>query len=428
MSESVSGSRSPGLRLPDAVIPLRISSNAFWLGGMALAFLCVVVIVGSPFCGFVDFPQFWSAGQTVGTPDLLDPVRHMDWQSAHGVSPGFFVYPAGSAWLFLPFAATSLTVGFWLHAIVMTGLVAAAGVLGARVYGLDRRVGLVAAFAWAPCMASAITGQNAALGLVLSLVAIEGLRRDNDDLAGFGVGLLLYKPTLALPLIGLLLLRRRWRALLIAIAFGGGWYLAGVAATAGDWSWPRLWLSAMAGYYAPDTAANVVRTISIPGLLQGHGVPSLVTSAVVVAVLALAIPRLLRSPMAEAGAGACLVGLAISPHALNYEGALILPILMWALGATATGIAEPVRTRLVVAAYLVAPEYLVSETVGLSSLVVVTAVAAVIWISGWHRIATPRAGGSATTERGGPDETPSRLTTVALSAPASPPPRPGPVP
>jgi hypothetical protein len=392
-SEPASAPRRPGFRLPDAAVPLRIGRGRFWLCGIALGLFSALVIVGSPPCGFVDFPQFWAAGHTVGTPSLLDPARHMDWQSANGIRPGFFVYPAGSAWLFAPFAAVPLAVGFWLHAIVMTGLVAAAGILGARVYGLDRRVGLVAAFAWAPCMASAITGQNAALGLVLSLVAIEGLRRDDDGLAGLGVGLLLYKPTLAAPLIGLLLLRRRWRALLIVTAAAGAWYLAGVAAVAGDWSWPRQWLSVMGDYYAADTAGNVVRTISIPGLLQGHGVPSYVAWAVALAVVALAIPRLLRRPIAEAGAGACLIALAISPHALNYEGALVLPILMWALGATATGIAEPTRTRLVVAAYLVAPEYLVSETVGLSSLVVVTAVAAAIWISGWRRIETPPAAG-----------------------------------
>jgi hypothetical protein len=398
-SESAPISRKPRFRLPDAVVPLRIARRKFWLCGIGLAIFSIVVIVGSPLCGFVDFPQFWAAGHTVGTPSLLDPARHMDWQSANGIKPGFFVYPAGSAWLFAPFAAVPLAVGFWLHAIVMTGLVAAAGILGARVYGLDRRVGLVAAFAWAPCMGSAITGQNAALGLVLSLVAIEGLRRDSDGLAGLGVGLLLYKPTLALPLIGLLLLKRRWRALLIAIVLAGGWYLAGVAAAAGDWSWPRHWLSVMADYYAADTAGNVVRTISIPGLLQGHGVPSYVAWAVALAVVALAIPRLLRRPIAEAGAGACLIALAISPHALNYEGALVLPILMWALGATRTGIAEPARTRLVVAAYLVAPEYLISETVGLSSLVVVTAVAAAIWISGWRRVETPPPAGAGAARR-----------------------------
>ena len=387
-SELAPGSGTPRPQRPTATIPLRLTARWFWLFGIALGFVSVVVIFGSPFYRFVDFGQFWAAGHTVGTPDLLDPVRHMDWQIAHGVRPASFVYPAGSAWLFVPFATTSLAVGFWLHAIVMTGLVAAAGILGARVYGLDWRVGLVAAFAWAPCMASAVTGQNAALGLVLALVAIEGLRRDDDFLAGLGVGLLLYKPTLAVPLIALMLLRQRWRASLIVVGFAGGWYLAGVAAAAGDWTWPGRWLSVIGDYYASDTASNLVRTISIPGLLLGTGVPSIAVWALALAVGALAVPRLLRWPIAEAGAGACLVGLAISPHALNYEGALILPALLWAMGATVTGIAEPARTRLIVAAYLVAPEYLISETVGLSSLVIVTAVGAAIWISGWRRTET----------------------------------------
>ena len=200
------------------------------------------------------------------------------------------------------------------------------------------------------------------------------------------MGLLLYKPTLALPLLGLMLLRRRWRALGIAAVAAGGWYLAGVAAAAGDWAWPRHWLAVLGDYYAVDTAGNVVRTISIPGLLQGHGVPGIAVWAIGLVVVVLAIPRLLRSPIAEAGAGACLVGLAVSPHALNYEGALMLPILMWSLGAGAGGLAEPARTRLLVAAFAVAPEYLVSETIGVSSLVIITAVAAVIWIAGWWRI------------------------------------------
>jgi len=125
-------------------------------------------------------------------------------------------------------------VGFWLNAIVMIGLVAASGILGARIYGLDRRVGLVAASAWTPCLASAIAGQNAALALFFALLGIEGLRRDNDSLAGTSVGLLLYKPTLAMPLIALLILRRRWLALPIVAIAGLGWYLAGVAASAGD--------------------------------------------------------------------------------------------------------------------------------------------------------------------------------------------------
>ncbi len=376
---------------PDTPFHLRLARRRFWLWALGLAAGSSIAIIGAPNANYVDFPQMWSAGGTVGTADLVDGARHGAWQIANGVLPGFFAYPPGSAWLFAPLAALPLAAAFWVHALVMTALVAMAGLLGARCYGLAGRVGLVAAFAWAPCMASAALGQNAALALVLVLLTIEGLRREDDWLAGLGTALLLYKPSLAVPLLALLLLRRRWPALAIAISGGGVWYLLGVAGAGGDWAWPRLWLDGLSHYYGVDTAGNVARTISIPGLMQGHGLPWLPALIVAAAVAVAALPRLLRASAVEAGAGAVLVWLAISPHSLNYEAALILPALLWAVGATGTGLAEPMRTRLVVLAFLVAPVYVVSNAVGFSVLAAITIAAALIWIAGWWRL---EAGGS----------------------------------
>jgi hypothetical protein len=366
-------------------IPLRLTGRRFWLGAIALGLVGIVAIAGSPPWHYIDFPHFWSAGRTVGTPDLFDPALRERWGSAHGMYLSPWVYPPGAAWLFVPFGIWSIDVAFWLHAAALAALVAASGLLGARTFGLDWRVGLVMAFAWTPSLSSAIYGQNVPLGLFLSLVAIEGLRRRNETLAGLGVGLLLYKPTLALPLLGLLLLRLRWRALLVVAGCAVAWYLASVAAAAGDWAWPRTWLSSLSGWYVHDTAYNIVRMISMPGLLQGLGVPGPVALGAGLAMAALAVPRLIRAPVVEAGAGAVLVGIAVSPHALNWEGAMVLPALLWAMGGSGTGLREPARTRLVVGACLVAPEFLCSETVGLSVLAAVTFLGAAIWIAGWWR-------------------------------------------
>ena len=305
-----------------AAIPLRIAGRRFWLGAGVLGLIGIVAVAGSPPWNFIDFPHFWATGRTVGTPDLFDPVLRERWGNAHGMYLSPWVYPPGAAWLFVPFGIWPIEIAFWLHAATMALLVAASGLLGARIYGLDRRIGLAIAFAWTPSISSAIYGQNAPLALFLSLVAIEGLRRDDDRLAGLGAGLLLYKPTLALPLLGLLVLRLRWRALLVVAGCAVAWYLASVAAAAGDWAWPRTWLSSLSGWYVHDTAHNVVRTVSMPGLLQGLGAPSIVAWALAVAMVGLAVPRLVRAPAVEAGAGAVLVGLAVSPHALNWEGAL----------------------------------------------------------------------------------------------------------
>ncbi len=370
-----------------AAPPLRLPRRVFWAGVVVLAFLGSVQFVLAPGRNFIDFTLFWAAGKTAGTPDLFVPELHAAWAQARGLIGAWWVYPPGSAWLFVPFALFPIAAGYWLHALVMLALVAAAGILGARIYALPRSIGLGLAFAWAPCLASAVIGQNAILGLVFALLAIEGLRRDEAWLAGLGVGLMLYKPTLALPLLGLLLLRRRWAALGVTGVVAVGWYLVGVAAAAGDWQWPATWVRVVSDYYPGDTAFNVVRAISVPGLLEGEGVPAVLALGAGAVLVLLALPRFLRAPIVEAAAGALLIGIAASPHALNYEGAMMLPILLWAAGGAtgAGGLAEPARTRLLVAAYLLAPLYQLSEGIGWSPLVIVLLAASLIWIFGWWR-------------------------------------------
>jgi hypothetical protein len=394
------GGRLPWHRWPAGVVPLRIDAGRFWLWAVALTVIGAVITVGAPANGFIDYPQFWAAGRTVGTPDLLDPARHAAWQAANGLREGFFAYPPGAAWLFAPFAVFPLAAGFWLNAATALALTAASGVLGARLYGLDRRVGLVAALAWAPCLASAALGQNAVLALFLALTCVDGLRRRNELEAGLAVGLLLYKPTVAAPLLGLMLLRGHWRGLAIAAAAAAGWYLAGVAATAGDWGWPGPWLDGLNAYYAVDTPGNAGKAISLPGVLAGHGLATPIALGLGALLVAAAIPRLIRAPLLEAAAGACVVGLAASAHSLNYEAALVLPAILWAISER--GIAEPVRTRLLVPAYLLAPLYFVSPTIGWSVLQPIVLIAAAVWISGAWRLPATRAEGATLAQESSP--------------------------
>jgi len=127
------------VRLP-AYIPLRIPARIFWSAAIGLGIFGLVWIGASPFYSFIDFPFFWAGGRTVGTPDLFDPALRAAWGAANGTYLSPWVYPPGVAWLFVPFGLWPLAVGFWLHAAANVVLVAASGLLGARVYGLDRRV------------------------------------------------------------------------------------------------------------------------------------------------------------------------------------------------------------------------------------------------------------------------------------------------
>ena len=366
-------------------LPLRIAPRRFWLWAIGLSAMSAILVIGGPFNGWVDFPQFWYAGKLVGSPDLHDPARQGAWELAHGFTPWEFLYPPGTAWLYLPLQGLPIAAAFWVHAAVIGLIAVAAGFVGARAFDLDPRVALVATLAWTPTLAAAASGQNAPLAMLFALTAIYGLRNDRQVLAGLAVGAMLYKPTLALPMFALLLLRRQWTALIVAMAVAIGWYLAGVAGSAGDWMWPQDWLRVTAPFFAADTSQNVNKTVALPGLLMGHGVPSIIGYGAAVAVAVAALPRLLHSPIAEAGAAACLIGIVVSPHSLQYEAVMMLPLLLWAAGGTGWGLAEPWRTRLLVGVYLAAQLYVLTPFAGISVFVVMTLGATAIWIAGWHR-------------------------------------------
>jgi hypothetical protein len=367
-------------------IPLRLAPGRFWLWSIGLVFMSAIVIVGAPWNAWVDFPQFWLAAKVVGTPDLLDTVRQQEWQVAHGfLTPWIFLYPPGTAWLYFPLRVLPIAAAFWAHAATIALIATGAGFMGARAFALDTRVALVATLAWSPALAAAAIGQNAPLGLLLAMIAIYGLRGDRQVVAGLAVGLMLYKPTLALPMFALLVIRRQWTALIVAMGVSVGWYLLGVAGSAGDWMWPRDWLITTGPFFAADTFQNVKQTIALPGLLMGHNVAPVIAYAAAAAVVVVALPRLLRAPIAEAGAAACLIGIVVSPHSLQYEAVMVLPLILWAAGGTGSGIAEPWRTRLLVAAYLAAQLYVLTPQVGVSIFAVITLSATAIWITGWQR-------------------------------------------
>lgn len=372
-------------------LPLRLPPRRFWLWSVGLSVMSAIIAVGAPWNSWVDFPQFWFAAKLVGTPDLLDPARQAAWEIAHGFTPWIFLYPPGTAWLYAPLGGLPLAAAFWVHAAAIALIGIAAGLVGARAFGLDTRVALVATLAWTPVLAAAAVGQNSPLALLLAMIAIDGLRRERQVVAGLAVGAMFYKPTLAVPLLVLLVLRRQWTALTVALAVAVGWYLLGVAGSAGDWSWPSHWLADVAPFMAADTWQNVNKTDAIPGLLMGHGVAPIVAYAAAAAIVLASLPRLLRSPMGEAGAGACLIGIVVSPHSLQYEAVMVLPLILWAAGGTGAGIAEPWRTRLLVAAYLTAQLYVPTPFAGVSVFAAIAFAATAIWITGWQRRDAPAA-------------------------------------
>ena len=373
--------------------PLTIARGRLRLWAAGLFLIGLAPILAAPFYGFHDWPAFWSAGAVVGTGDLVDGNRLLAWQGSHGLSLSVFPYLPASALVLWPLAQLPLALTFWLWAIAMLACALLAARIGARVFGLSVLAAVGATLAWAPVTGAIVIGQNTPLGLLVALLAMDALtaRRASgpgsaEGRAGFFAGLLLYKPTLGLPLVGLLVLRGRWRALAVVAVAAVAWYAGSIIASGGDIAWPRTWIDTILGYVGQDAAVNADKAVSLPGLLVRLALPTVVVAAAAVALVALAIPRLRTAPIAEAAAGASLIGVAASPHAWGYDAVFVLPIIWWAL---AGGIVEPWRTRLIVAAYVLAPFWLISRQTQVSTLAVVVLGAAAIWLSGIWR--TPAA-------------------------------------
>ncbi|MFI5259150.1 MAG: glycosyltransferase family 87 protein [Candidatus Limnocylindrales bacterium] len=362
--------------------PLALPPRRVRLWGVALAIIGLVPIDTALLNGGSDWPAFWAAGATVGTPDLVNGARHSAWQVAHGVATDYWRYPPAVAYAFAPLSHLPIWAGFVIQAALMLALVGVAGLLLARIFELPASVTLLLAFAWTPTAASADIGQNATIAVVLALWTIDALRRDSSLEAGLAAGLMLYKPTLGLPLVGLLLLRGRWRSLAAAGGVGVTWYLVSVVAAAGDWGWPISWWNGMQPWLAPDLIHNADKAISLPGLLgRLPGVPLWLPVACGAVMALLALPGLVRAPIVEAGSAACLLAMAAGPRVWGYEAGLLLPILAW---ASSGGLSEPWRTRLVYAAVPLGLLWLVSAYTVVSGVAIIVLAAAIMWLWRWR--------------------------------------------
>jgi hypothetical protein len=325
-----------------------------------------------------DWANFWAAGATVGTPDLLNAHLHAKWQATHHLASQPFVYPPAVAWLFVPATHVSIDVGAKINSLVMIGVCLLSAFLAARVYRLLTAAALLSVFAWVPAVQAGFLGQFTPVALVLVLVATLGLTRQKPLLTGIAVGALLYKPTFGVPFLLLLAVRREWRALAVSSMCAGAWYLGSVLGTAGDWGWPATYWTVLHDYYRPDFARdmNMLKAISLPGLLLYAGASPLYSTIAGVALLLIAIPRLRHAPVLEVSSTMPLLALASSVHAYMYDAALALPSLLYVMSC----LAEPWRTRLVLLAYTIAPSWILAPWIRFQPLAIVVVGGSILWL------------------------------------------------
>jgi hypothetical protein len=295
-----------------------------------------------------DFYAFYSAGKILlggDGPQLYDLARQqaeqertLDSDTYEGFVP--FPYPAFFA---APYALIARLPFLWAYfftsALMLVAAIAAVWLLR-PVSPLAHRqpylvvLGLLAS---QPLSATIYGGQTVAFSLICYAGCCASLRKGHDAFAGVWLGLLLYKPQLALPLLLLLLWRARWRAVGTAVALGFGLALVGVAVAGVNW--PLRFMDLASGaYYSIEADVNGANMISLLGVAEQVFGPKSALAYGIAGALGIACGALLL--LAWRGAKpdgsqfplqfglAIAVTLMISPHAMFYEASLlILPII-----------------------------------------------------------------------------------------------------
>ncbi|HXM07567.1 MAG TPA: glycosyltransferase 87 family protein, partial [Candidatus Acidoferrum sp.] len=240
-------------------------------------------------------------------------------------------------------------VSYIVALVVLSALAVVAGALLADAFAMPRWFGILLAIAWAPIKLSVINGQNETFALVLLALAILAAKNDRKLLLGLAIGALLYKPTIGLPFAVLLLLRKEWRALTVVGLWAFVWYLAGVLATAGQWSWPVQYVGTLHDFAHADFVENAARSVGLPDVLMqaGMAMPYAVVAGVLLFLAS--IPRLIRADFVSALAIVSVLCVAISPHAWHYAPAISLSVIFYIM----RNVAEPARTWIVAGAYVI---------------------------------------------------------------------------
>jgi hypothetical protein len=196
--------------------------TAFLALPLLLVGVFTVGVVGHQFA--FDFHTFWSAARQV-----LDGRSPYPRAGAIAAAPStsadyqFFVYPPPFVLALAPLAAVPFAVAASLYTIGLIACVVAAlrllGVEDWRCYGLT--------FATVPVLSSLRLGE--VTPVLLLLVALAWRYRDRWPAAGAAVGGAVVLKLFLWPLVGWLLVARRWKAAALACA-------GGTAVTAASWA------------------------------------------------------------------------------------------------------------------------------------------------------------------------------------------------
>lgn len=332
-----------------------------------------------------DFPAFYAAGSIVADgdwADLYDPDRQIEAQAElFGDAEGsylYFAYPPHAAPMYRPLAAVDYRVAYAIHTLVMAAaLVVALALVRPMLRVAREHFELIAtgALLCYPMLRAVTGGQNTALSLLAIAATWRLLDDERDVAAGLVLALLLYKPQLAVPLIGLALIARRWRAVAGAAAGAAVVWAFGAAVMGADWV--GRWWGDVADFAAADADINGHNAISWIGVGDALFGAGSATAALIgwplVAATVLGLVWLWSRPDVELATRVAVATtgvILISPHAMFYDaGLLVLPALV---AIDRLPRLDPRTLRTIIFLWAAAWLHLLADPIGLAPLFLVT--------------------------------------------------------
>jgi hypothetical protein len=176
-----------------------------------------------------DFPAFYASGRivtTVGFNGLYDLANQIESQKdlfpdRKGFMP--FPYPPFVALAYAPLSLLPYRIAYVLNLVFnISAFFVAFVCLKKEIQGLEEF--FLPAFALSltfyPFLKATLNGQNSAITLMLFALIWRFTTKNRQYLAGFFMGLLLYKPQFAIPLIGLFFLSGRFKIFFSGVVTG----------------------------------------------------------------------------------------------------------------------------------------------------------------------------------------------------------------
>jgi hypothetical protein len=305
----------------------------------------LISFLGGKEGGGGDYPAFYSAGHIVldttgkrlytykdeeAIQKELFPQGFRGWG---GAKP--FPYPAFFALLYYPFSLVNYRLSLRLHTLLMILVIILATWLLAREHPHPGgyRIAASVAMLYAPMLAAIIGGQNTPITFLLYVAVWKAESSGRDWLAGLFLGLMLFKPQFAIPLMGLHLLSGRYRTVTMSIVVAAGLYLIGAVTYGphwiGDWFPYASWVSGIAmridtpGFYSVCWLGFLQAFLGVDSrmaLILGYAL-----SLATVGLISIVWYQGRHDPDLSARFGLAPVALILmSPHAVYYDLGVLL--------------------------------------------------------------------------------------------------------